>query len=105
MSDSPTPQSLLDLLRAGQPEDKLNVDTSTIKYALYARKSTQADDKQAQSIGDQIKDCVDRVMTPYGITPVKIIKEKFSAKEPDTRVKFMELIRDIKAGRITGLIA
>lgn len=105
MSDTSSLQSLLELLRAGQPEDKLNVDTSTIKYALYARKSTQADDKQARSISDQIKDCIDRVMTPAGITPVKVIKEQFSAKEPDTRVHFMELIKDIKAGRINGLIA
>lgn len=105
MSEISTPQSLLELLRAAQPEDKLNVDTSTIRYALYARKSTQADDKQAQSIGDQIKDCTERVLIPEGIVPVKIIKEQFSAKEPDTRVKFMELIKDIKAGRINGLIA
>lgn len=105
MPEVSTLHSLIELLRAGQPEDKLNVDTSTIKYALYARKSTQADDKQARSISDQINDCIDRVMTPAGITPVKVIKEQFSAKEPDTRVQFMELISDIKAGRINGLIA
>lgn len=105
MSDTSTLQSLLELLRAGQPEDKLNVDTSTIKYALYARKSTRGDEKQERSIPDQVKECIDKVMTPAGIVPVKVVKEKFSAKEPDTRAHFMDLIKDIKAGRINGLIA
>jgi hypothetical protein len=98
MSDL-TPQILLDLLRAGQPEDKLNVDPSTIKYALYARKSTRGDEKQERSIPDQIKDCIDKVMVPAGITPVKVIKEKFSAKEPDTRVEFMN---EQPRGKTTG---
>jgi DNA invertase Pin-like site-specific DNA recombinase len=100
-----TPQDLLEIIKAGLPTDKQDIDTSTINYALYARKSTQGDEKQERSIDDQISDCIDRVMQPLDITPKKVIKEKFSAKEPDTRVKFRELIEDIKAGRINGIIA
>lgn len=100
-----TPEALLELLRAGRPEDKLKVDTSVVRYALYARKSTQGDEKQERSIKDQINDCMERVLVPLGITPVKVIKEKFSAKEPDTRKKFQALIEDIKAGRINGIIS
>ncbi len=105
MQDVSTTEALLDLLRAGRPEDKLNVDTSTITYALYVRKSTTGEDRQERSIPDQIKECIDKVMTPAGIVPAKIFEEKFSAKEPDTRDHFKELISDIKAGRINGLIA
>src|SRR3990167_5536787 len=100
-----SPEILLQALQAGKPKDKLNVDTTSIAYALYARKSTQGDEKQERSIGDQISECVEKVMRPNNIRPVKVIEEKYSAKEPDTRVKFKELISDIKAGRITGLIA
>lgn len=105
MDEMMPPELLLQALRAGKPEDKLNVDTGSIKYALYARKSTQGDEKQERSIGDQISECIEKVMRTNNIRPVKVIEEKYSAKEPDTRVKFKELISDIKAGRITGLIA
>src|SRR5690348_2180029 len=97
-----TPEALLELLRAGRPEDKLNVDTSVVRYALYARKSTRGDEKQERSIPDQILDCTERVLVPLGITPVIVIEEKFSAKESDTRKKFRALIEDVKAGRING---
>ncbi len=100
-----TSSELLQALRANKPEDKLNVDTNTIKYAVYARKSTQGDEKQERSIDDQIRECVDKVMRPNDIQPVQVIQERYSAKEPDTRVHFKALINDIKAGRITGLVA
>lgn len=104
-SELTTPEALLALLRAGRPEDKLNVDSSTIKYALYARKSTPGEEKQTRSTGDQIADCIERVLTPLNIVPAQIIEEDFSAKESGTRTKFNALIEDIKSGRINGLIA
>lgn len=100
-----TPEILLQAVQAGKPEDRLNVDPATIRYAVYARKSTQGDEKQERSIKDQVYECVDKVLTPLNIAPVEVIQEKFSAKEPDTRVLFKKLISDIKAGKITGLVA
>jgi hypothetical protein len=34
------------------------IDKTTLQYALYVRKSTAGDEKQARSIEDQIDDCV-----------------------------------------------
>ena len=98
-------QHLLELLVAGQPEDLTDVDVSTVRYALYARKSTTSEDRQASSIEDQIKDCTDRVITPNGITKVKLYKESRSAKISDSRIEFNKMIQDIEAGRIDGVIA
>lgn len=98
-------QQLLELLKAGQPEDLTKVDTSTVRYALYVRKSTTSEDKQASSIPDQIKECTDSVVIPNGLNVVKIYKESVSAKYPDAREEFSNMIRDIQMGRIDGVIA
>lgn len=100
-----TEEELLGILNSGLPENSLNVDTSKLSYALYARKSTQGDDKQAKSLKQQIAECMDRVLLPNEITNVKIYQEKFSAKEPGTRAVFNSMLNDIRTGRINGLIA
>lgn len=103
--DSLTPQSLLELLKAGQPKPPGEVDTGTLRYALYARKSTTSEDKQASSIEDQIRDCMERVIVPNNLNVVTIYKESFSAKVADMREQFNTMINEIENGRIDGVIA
>ena len=106
MEDISTSAQLLDLLRANQPKSAIDLDVSTVKYALYARKSTTDEERQERSTNDQIKDCFDRVVIPEKLNLSQDpIQENYSAKEPDVRPKFRKLIEDIKSGRITGLIA
>lgn len=100
-----TAEQLAELFRANIPTRHIEPDTKAIKYAIYARKSTTSEHRQEKSIEDQLKECMDRVVTPEGLNVVKVITEKYSAKEPDTRAEFKALINDIKAGRITGLIS
>ena len=101
-----TTQELFELLKANHPEQTEAVDTTTVRYALYARKSTQDDERQERSIEDQVQDCVERVIVPERLILAQDpILESYSAKEPDVRPKFRRLIEDIKSGRITGLIA
>lgn len=96
-------QDLLELLQAGQVTDR--VDPADIRYALYARKSTTSEDRQASSVEDQIKECIDKVVTPNRLNTPKLYKESYSAKIAGTRSKFNNLINDIENGRIDGLIA
>lgn len=106
MDDLTTPAQLLNLLNANKPNPAAELDTSTIKYALYTRKSTTDEERQERSTEDQIRDCMERVILPDDLKLVqKPIQENFSAKEPDVRVKFRALIEDIKSGRVTGIIA
>lgn len=100
-----TEEDLLQHFLDNRAPDWADVDVSEIKYALYARKSTQGDEQQERSIKDQVDECIERVVVPDKLNLVKTIKEEFSAKEPDTRTKFKELLADIRNGKITGIIA
>ncbi len=105
--DVKTPtQQLLALLQGNSGTDTTNqIDEKNLKYVLYARKSTTGEERQERSIPDQIQDCMKSCVVPNNLNVVKVIQEKYSAKEPDTRVAFRAVLDDIKAGRYDGLIA
>lgn len=105
MSKPKSTQDLLDSLAAGEPSEPKDVDISTVRYALYARKSTTSEDRQASSIEDQIDDCYERVINPNELNVVEIYKESFSAKVADLRDNFNKMIKKIEAGDIDGLIS
>ena len=73
-------------------------------YVIYARKSTKGKDRQERSIPDQIEDC-QRVVKELKIRPIKIFKEKESAKIPGKRDKFSEMIEGIRTGKYNSIIA
>lgn len=100
-----TEEDLLQHFLDSRAPDWADVDVSEIKYALYARKSTQGDEQQERSIKDQVDECIERVVVPEKLNLIKTVKEEFSAKEPETRRKFMDLVQEIRDGKITGLIA
>lgn len=105
MSETQEQSKLLDLIKAGLPGDKMDVDTSTVRYAIYARKSTTDDDKQVRSIKDQVDEIMEKLVVPNDLNVVKTYTESFSAKESDVREQFMAMMREIKAGRIDGVLA
>lgn len=106
MDNINTPQQLLMFLQGNLDAEKAeNVEPKNLKYVLYARKSTTDDERQERSIPDQIQDCMKSCIVPNNLNVVKIVEEKYSAKEPDVRPRFREVIDDIKAGRYEGLIA
>lgn len=74
------------------------------RYAIYARKSTDAEDKQERSLGDQLADCKDMAIRD-GLRVVKVFEESMSAKEPDIRPKFREMMNELQAGKYDGVIA
>lgn len=74
------------------------------RYAIYARKSTDAEDKQERSLGDQMADCEDMILK-NNLRVVKVFQESMSAKEPDIRPKFREMMNDLQAGKYDGVIA
>ncbi len=105
--DVKTPtQQLLSLLQGNLgTETTEQIDEKKLKYVLYARKSTTGEERQERSIPDQIQDCMKSCVVPNNLNVVKVVQEKYSAKEPDTRVAFRAVLDDIKAGRYDGLIA
>lgn len=107
MNDSSlTPKDLYDALFAfHKPEETSKPDIKKLKFVLYARKSTTSDERQERSIPYQKADCfdaADRLGIPRThITPVE---EQESAKEPDIRPRFKEMIEDIKAGKFDAIL-
>jgi site-specific DNA recombinase len=74
-----------------------------ITWAIYARKSTESEDRQIQSIEDQIK-FLKETANREGLNIIKIIKESKSAKAPDKRDGFTELVNLIKQDKINGIL-
>jgi|GEM_PF-3042137 len=72
-----------------------------LKYCLYARKSTEAEEKQALSIDSQIKEMT-QIAERENLTIVEIRKESHSAKESSTRTVFEEIVKDIDIGLFNG---
>lgn len=80
-----------------------NSEIPKIEYCLYARKSSEDDERQAMSIDSQIKEMSD-IATRDGIVIKEIRKESHSAKISGKRPVFMNLLNDIKEGRFGGIL-
>ena len=78
-------------------------DYSKIKYFTYARKSQEGEEKQVQSIPDQLREA-EVVAKRYNIKVVDILTEEGSAKEPNKRPIFEEMLERIKRGEANGII-
>jgi len=75
---------------------------NTIKYFLYARKSTDEEDRQITSISDQIRE-MKKLASGRGLKIVHVFEESKSAKNIGRPV-FNEMIERINKGEATGII-
>ena len=73
-----------------------------IKYFIYARKSTESEDRQVLSISSQIDDSK-KVADKFNLKVAKVFSESKSAKQPGREV-FNEIIERIKSGEVQGII-
>lgn len=71
--------------------------------AIYVRKSSESDDRQAQSIEDQMSRLT-AFAAREGLIVSQIFSESKSAKEPGARAEFARMIAMIHAGEIDGLL-
>jgi len=83
---------------------KTEVPRTKIRYVLYARKSTESDEKQALSIESQVKEML-TIADRDGLTVVDIRRESHSAKESGQRPVFKEVLEDIRRSRYNGILA
>ena len=74
-----------------------------LKYALYVRKSSEDTSKQIQSIDNQIQVLKDKAKKD-GLKIVKVYQESKSAKTPNKREQFKQMLEDISSGKIDGII-
>lgn len=84
--------------------DAINVPEATkLKYVLYARKSTESDEKQALSIDSQAKEML-QIAEQEGLEIVDIRRESHSAKDSGQRPVFNEILKDIRSGRYNAVL-
>jgi DNA invertase Pin-like site-specific DNA recombinase len=81
-------------------EEKKDIKLS---YCLYARKSSESDERQAMSIESQVKEMTD-LAAKENILIKEVRVESFSAKTSNTRPVFGSIIDDIKSGLFNAIL-
>lgn len=78
-------------------------DVTKIKYFAYARKSSESEDRQVQSIDDQLNR-LNQLARELKLNIIKSFTEAKSAKKPNNRPLFDEMIRMIESGEADGIL-
>lgn len=74
-----------------------------VKYCLYARKSTESEERQVLSIDSQIKEMLE-LAEREGLDVVELKRESHSAKETGQRPVFNEIVDEIKEGKFNAIL-
>src|SRR3989344_1492802 len=76
---------------------------SNINYCLYARKSSESDERQAMSIDSQIKEMIDLAKRD-NISIKDVYRESHSAKDSGLRHVFNQMIANLGEGVFDGIL-
>lgn len=79
------------------------VEAVKVKYCLYARKSTEQDEKQALSIDSQVKEML-QIAERDGLEVIDVRREAHSAKDSGQRPVFKEILEDLRRDRFSGIL-
>ncbi|MFA5248227.1 MAG: recombinase family protein [Patescibacteria group bacterium] len=74
-----------------------------VKYCLYARKSSESEERQVLSIDSQIKEML-QLAERENLEVVTMKQESHSAKETGQRPVFNEIIEELKLGKFNGIL-
>ena len=74
-----------------------------VRYCLYARKSSESEERQILSIESQIKEML-QLAEREGLEVVTMKRESHSAKETGQRPVFNEIVDEIKLGKFNGIL-
>jgi len=79
------------------------IEASPIKYVLYARKSTESEERQVLSIDSQVNEML-QLAERENLSIVEIRRESHSAKDTGQRKVFNEIVGDVKKGLFNGIL-
>ena len=74
-----------------------------VRYCLYARKSTESEERQVLSIDSQIKEML-QMADRECLEVVEMKRESHSAKETGQRPVFNEIVEEIREGKYNGIL-
>lgn len=82
---------------------KATPEVVKVKYCLYARKSTESEERQVLSIDSQIKEML-QLAEREGLEIVAMKRESHSAKETGQRPVFNEIVEELRSGKYNGIL-
>lgn len=82
---------------------RIQIEQEPIRYCLYARKSTESEERQVLSIDSQIKEML-QLAERENLEIVAMKRESHSAKETGQRPVFNEIVEEIKGGKYNGIL-
>jgi site-specific DNA recombinase len=74
-----------------------------MRTVIYARKSTEGEDRQVHSLEDQLK-VMREVARREGLTVVETFVESRSAKAPDCRPEFSRMLASVESGSAEAIL-
>jgi len=74
-----------------------------VRYCLYARKSSESEERQVLSIDSQVTEML-QLAERDGLEIAEIKRESHSAKDTGQRPIFNEIIEEIKQGKFNGIL-
>ncbi|TSC81793.1 MAG: Recombinase [Parcubacteria group bacterium Gr01-1014_20] len=74
-----------------------------VRYLLYARKSSESEERQVLSIDSQVKEML-QLAEREGLEIAEIRRESHSAKATGQRPVFNEILKDIRSGKFNGIL-
>lgn len=81
----------------------MKLPENNLRYILYARKSSESEDRQVQSIDDQ-KDRLMELAQLLKLNVVETLIEAKSAKRPSSRPVFEKVLEQIEKGKADGIL-
>ncbi len=83
--------------------EELATQEPKMNYCLYARKSSESEERQILSIDSQIKEMLE-LAAKENINVIDIRRESHSAKSTGERPVFNELLNDVRGGKFNGIL-
>lgn len=80
------------------------IETTKLKFCLYARRSTESDERQIMSIDSQVNEML-QIAERESLDVVAIKRESKSAKDSNNRPIFKELLDDIKQEKFNAILS
>lgn len=81
---------------------KNHMNEKASRYILYARKSSESEDRQMASIDSQVQE-LKKLAEENGLNVIEVLEESCSAKEPGRPI-FNALMAKIRAGEADGIL-
>lgn len=83
--------------------NNLDIDPKKLKFIIYARKSTEGEDRQVASLDDQLE-FAEGLAKKNSYKVIKTFREAASARKPHNRPKFDQMIKMLRQDKANAII-